>query len=258
MPILLLIRHATNDFVKTGRLPGHSPNIHLNEEGIAQAVSLTQALSKRKLHAVYASHLERAIETAFRVAAPHGLPVIIRPAMADIDNGDFTGKSIKEISEGEATKDLWKVVVEKPSDAKFPNGEGMLDMQARVVGALEAIAAAHPDLVVEDIVEDKTEAKPETAASVVSATPPNDPGQPGAAAAEPKEPRKEPQVVAVVAHADVIKAALAHFLGMPFDLFQRVGTSPASISTVMLHTDEKTGKQHIMVQSINVTPYSMS
>ena len=116
MPILLLIRHATNDFVKTGRLPGHSPNIHLNEEGIAQAVALTQALSKRKLHAVYASHLERAIETAFRVAAPHGLPVSIRPAMADIDNGDFTGKSIKDISEGEATKDLWKVVVEKPSD----------------------------------------------------------------------------------------------------------------------------------------------
>ena len=252
MPILLLIRHATNDFVKTGRLPGHSPNIHLNEEGIAQAASLAAALSKRKLHAVYASHLERAIETAFRVAAPHGLPVRIRPAMADIDNGDFTGKSIKDISEGESTKALWKVVVEKPSDAKFPNGEGMLDMQARVVGALEAIAAAHPDLPVEDT--DKP--KPQEPIAVVSATPPNDPGQPAVAAVEPESPKMEPQVVAVVAHADVIKAALAHFLGMPFDLFQRVGTSPASISTVMLHTDEKTGKQHIMVQSVNVTPYS--
>ena len=235
MPILLLIRHATNDFVKTGRLPGHSPNIHLNEEGIAQAVALTQALSKRKLHAVYASHLERAIETAFRVAAPHGLPVNIRPAMADIDNGDFTGKSIKDISEGETTKDLWKVVVEKPSDAKFPNGEGMLDMQARVVGALEAIAAAHPDLVVED----KDAPKPDEPAADTTA--------------EPKAPKMEQQVVAVVAHADVIKAALAHYLGMPFDLFQRLGTSPASVSTVMLHTDEKTGKQHIMVLSVNVT-----
>ena len=257
MPILLLIRHATNDFVKTGRLPGHSPNIHLNEEGLNQAKALAEVLSKRKLHAVYASHLERAIETAFRVAAPHNLPITIRPALADIDNGDFTGKLLKELNESEATKDVWKIVVEKPSEAKFPNGEAMLDMQARVIGALEAIAAAHPDLPVED-----TPATIAKAVSVVAETPPNDPGQPAAAApepakdaAKPEPPKMEPQVVAVVAHADVIKAALAHFLGMPFDLFQRVGTSPASVSTVMLHTDEKTGKQHIMVQSVNVTPY---
>jgi broad specificity phosphatase PhoE len=226
MPILLLIRHATNDFVKTGRLPGHSPNIHLNEEGRAQAEALGRMLSQRKIHAVYASHLERAIETAFRVAAPHNLSIAIRPGMADIDNGDYTGKTIKEVSEGEATKELWKVVVETPSQAKFPNGEGMLDMQQRVVSTLDGILAAHPDLEFEE------------------------PAKEGEPDAKPTK-RKEPQTVAVVAHADVIKAALAHYLGMPFDNFQRLGTSPASVSTVSLHTDEKTGKQHVMVQSVN-------
>jgi probable phosphoglycerate mutase len=40
--------------------------------------------------------------------------------------------------------------------------------------------------------------------------------------------------VALVAHADPIKAALSHYLGQPFDLFQRIGCGPASVSVVDL------------------------
>ncbi|NDJ55258.1 MAG: phosphoglycerate mutase, partial [Chloroflexi bacterium] len=40
--------------------------------------------------------------------------------------------------------------------------------------------------------------------------------------------------VAVVAHSDVIKAMLAHYAGMPLDMFQRLIVSPASISIVQL------------------------
>jgi hypothetical protein len=57
MPILLLIRHATNDFVKTGRLPGQGPNLHLNEEGRKQAEALAKMLEKRPITAIYSSHL---------------------------------------------------------------------------------------------------------------------------------------------------------------------------------------------------------
>ena len=267
MPILLLIRHATNDFVKTGRLPGHSPGIHLNEEGRAQATALGKTLATRKIDAVYASHLERAIETALYVAQPHGLPINIRPGLADIDNGDLTGRTIKEVSEDEKTKDLWKVVIENPSEAHFPNGEGMLAMQQRFVAALEAIAAAHPD-----------EKAPETAAPKAATTDDGGPTTVDASnvkrepaerqadrppttetqgtAPSPHHPTTPPppsKTIAIVAHSDVIKSALAHFLGMPFNLFQRLGTSPASISTIMINTDEKTGQQHIMVQNVNYT-----
>lgn len=38
--------------------------------------------------------------------------------------------------------------------------------------------------------------------------------------------------VAIVSHADVIRAALLHFLGVPMDLFLRLEISPASVSTV--------------------------
>lgn len=44
----------------------------------------------------------------------------------------------------------------------------------------------------------------------------------------------EHRCVAVVSHGDVIRAALAHFLGIPLDLFQRLEISPASISVVEL------------------------
>jgi probable phosphoglycerate mutase len=42
------------------------------------------------------------------------------------------------------------------------------------------------------------------------------------------------EVVALVSHGDVIKAALAYWLGVPLDLFQRIEISLASVSVVRL------------------------
>jgi len=40
------------------------------------------------------------------------------------------------------------------------------------------------------------------------------------------------QLVAIVSHADVIKAVIAHYLGLHLDLFQRIEISPASASVI--------------------------
>jgi probable phosphomutase (TIGR03848 family) len=40
------------------------------------------------------------------------------------------------------------------------------------------------------------------------------------------------QTVAIVSHADIIKAVTAHYLGAPLDLFQRIGVSPASVTVI--------------------------
>lgn len=45
------------------------------------------------------------------------------------------------------------------------------------------------------------------------------------------------EVVAVVSHGDIIKAAVAHFVGMPLDMFQRLVISPASVTSVALGAD---------------------
>ncbi len=42
------------------------------------------------------------------------------------------------------------------------------------------------------------------------------------------------EIIACFAHSDVIRLALAYFVGTPLDLFQRIVVSPASISTIYL------------------------
>ncbi len=56
------------------------------------------------------------------------------------------------------------------------------------------------------------------------------------------------QTIAVISHADVIKAMLAHFLAMPLDLFQRIEVAPASRSIVLLFA------ANVRVDGINLPP----
>ncbi|HHY55387.1 MAG TPA: MSMEG_4193 family putative phosphomutase [Chloroflexi bacterium] len=43
------------------------------------------------------------------------------------------------------------------------------------------------------------------------------------------------QVVAIFAHGDVIRTTLAHYLGVPLDLFQRIVIQTASVSVLSFH-----------------------
>ncbi len=59
------------------------------------------------------------------------------------------------------------------------------------------------------------------------------------------------QTVAAVTHADIIKAILAHFLGTPLDLFQRIGVSPTSVSVVDIPAE---GQPRILAMNTNGDP----
>lgn len=45
------------------------------------------------------------------------------------------------------------------------------------------------------------------------------------------------EVVTVVSHADLIKAAITYYAGIPLDLFQRIEISPASVSIVEVYEE---------------------
>ena len=59
MPVILLIRHGENEYVKTGRLAGRKEGVHLNDTGRAQAQALADSLAHLPIKAVYASPLDR-------------------------------------------------------------------------------------------------------------------------------------------------------------------------------------------------------
>ena len=139
MPILLLIRHGENDFVKENRLPGRRPGIHLNKHGQEQAAALTESLQKMPIRAIYASPLERAVETAEPLARALGLEIQLRPGLLDTNVGEWEGLLIKKLRK----LPLWKQVQEQPSEVRFPGGEAFLELQERLVSEIEAIRAAH-------------------------------------------------------------------------------------------------------------------
>ena len=64
--------------------------------------------------------------------------------MIEADYGEWTGGKIADL----AKTDLWKVVQLAPSRARFPGGESIAEMQARMVAALDAVVADHPGEIV--------------------------------------------------------------------------------------------------------------
>jgi probable phosphomutase (TIGR03848 family) len=51
---------------------------------------------------------------------------------------------------------------------------------------------------------------------------------------EELEAKHRQQTIAVISHADVIKAAVAYYIGLHLDLFQRLVIAPASLTVLML------------------------
>jgi broad specificity phosphatase PhoE len=184
MSTLLLIRHGENDFLVKNKLPGRLAGIHLNEHGREQAVILSETLKTLPIKAIYASPLERAVETAEPLAHLLGLDIQLQTGLMDTDVGEWTGRSWKKLSRSTQ----WKILQKTPSRFQFPGGETFLQIQMRVVAVLDAIATVY---------------------------------------------KKE--VVAVVFHADPIKLASAHYLGLPLDQFQRLTSQPGSVTIFQLN-----------------------
>ncbi len=137
---LLLVRHAHNDYLDTGRLAGRTPGVHLNEKGRHQAQALAARLAGTQITAIYSSPLERARETGEPVAAALGLPIQVLEDLNETDCGDWTGQAINELTKS----DLWQKMQIYPSGVAHPGGEGIAAVQARMVRSLEIIRAAHP------------------------------------------------------------------------------------------------------------------
>jgi probable phosphomutase (TIGR03848 family) len=140
MTRIVLVRHAVT--AQTGPLlSGRTPGIDLSETGRGQAEAVGTRLAAATIDAIYASPIERTTQTAQAIAAHHPpLSVQPLPGVIEADYGEWTGGKIADL----AKTDLWKVVQRAPSRARFPNGESLLDMQHRMVAALDALVAAHP------------------------------------------------------------------------------------------------------------------
>ena len=138
---IIAIRHGETTWNVDTRIQGRL-DIPLNATGRSQAARMAQALKHEPIAAVYASDLVRAWETAEYLGRAHGLTVNVEAGLRERGFGDFEGMTFAEIETRLPEQSMrWR-----KRDPEFApsGGESLVDLNRRVVEAVERLAARHP------------------------------------------------------------------------------------------------------------------
>jgi len=131
----VLWRHGQTSWNREHRFQGQT-DIPLDETGVAQAGHAARRLAPLRPHAIFASDLSRAQQTAASLARLTGLAVTPDKDLRERFGGDWEGLSDAEIRERyPAERVTWNP----------PNGEPTLVVADRVAGALTRIAGSLAD-----------------------------------------------------------------------------------------------------------------
>lgn len=131
--LLFLIRHGETEWNRSGRIQGHS-DLKLTPTGEWQADCLAASFVGKYLCAVYSSDLQRARETARRLAEAVGQTVCTLPALRERSYGAWEGLTLEEIRE--------RFPDYRTNEAKY-GIESFAAMQQRAVDCLTPIAQRH-------------------------------------------------------------------------------------------------------------------
>ena len=175
---ILLVRHGQTEWNIQKKVMGDLP-IPLNRVGRLQARDLSKKLKGIPLTACYTSPVKRALETAAIILKGRSVPLIKEPCVAEIDYGEWQGRSFREIPH----EPQFVTYFTRPSRSLPPKGESMRQVQRRTIAFIERLRRRH------------------------------------------KEGR-----LLVVSHADVIKAMIVNYLGLPLEELHRIRIDNGSMS----------------------------
>jgi probable phosphoglycerate mutase len=138
--LVLLVRHGRTATTGTV-LPGRAKGLHLSDDGTAQAQAAADRIAQlERVHAVYASPLERTRETAAPIGRAVDQPVRTAKGLLECDFGEWTGKRLSNLRK----KPEWSTVQHRPSIFRFPGGESFAEMQLRIWNQMETLVTDHP------------------------------------------------------------------------------------------------------------------
>ncbi len=138
--LVLLVRHGRTATTGTV-LPGRAKGLHLSDDGTAQAQAAAERIAQlERVHAVYASPLERTRETAAPIGRAVDQPVRTAKGLLECDFGEWTGKRLANLRK----KPEWSTVQHRPSIFRFPGGESFAEMQLRIWNQMETLVTDHP------------------------------------------------------------------------------------------------------------------
>lgn len=138
---IFLVRHGATVLTAEDRFAG-ATNVLLSDEGRGQARALAERLAPEPLRAVYASPMERTLETARLLAAPHGLAVVPVDALREMSHGRWEERTRKEVEQLFPEEyERWE---SDPYTFAPEGGECGLAVTARALPALLAVVDRHP------------------------------------------------------------------------------------------------------------------
>jgi alpha-ribazole phosphatase len=139
MSRVLFIRHAETEMA--GRFCGHS-DPELNAQGRMQLAALAQLLSAEPIDTVYSSDLRRARSTAQAIAAVREIPQVLRPALREIDFGQWEGLSWEQIEQMDVEYACeW---IARYPHLPAPSGESFEAFEARVLEEVHRLLDGNP------------------------------------------------------------------------------------------------------------------
>jgi probable phosphoglycerate mutase len=137
---IFLVRHGATVLSAEDRFAG-ATNVPLSDEGRGQVSRLAIRLQGESIAAVYASPMDRTVETAKILAQPHGLEVQTRDGLREISHGhweEMTRAEVEKKFPGEAAE--WD---KDPYTFAPAGGESGLAVTARSLPVLIDLVRAH-------------------------------------------------------------------------------------------------------------------
>lgn len=143
MTKILLSRHGHVEGIQPARFRGRA-ELALTEHGLAQADALARRIAANwKPAAVFTSPLQRCVLTGVRIAAACGIKGEVREGLGDIDYGAWQMRTHDEVSaESPEAFRQWRSA---PQLTRFPKGESLQDVMARVSDVLREALVRYPE-----------------------------------------------------------------------------------------------------------------
>jgi len=138
---MFLVRHGETTLSIEDRFAG-STDVPLGPNGRMQAERLAARLARDPIAAAYCSPMQRTVETASIVAQPHGLELVRRDGLREIDHGRWEGLRRADVEA--LYPDEYAAWEEDPFTFAPVGGESGVQVVARALPVIREIVVSRP------------------------------------------------------------------------------------------------------------------
>jgi alpha-ribazole phosphatase/probable phosphoglycerate mutase len=130
--------------IRHGEIPSNINKVYagrssegLTENGVQQAIDVSERLKEYEVEALYSSPIQRALQTAQIIGEKVGLVPKVEESFREIEMGPW--ESMSEADVEEKYPDEWDIWCNRPADLKMEGRETLQDLLSRVLEGIRSI-----------------------------------------------------------------------------------------------------------------------